>query len=37
MYKYNSLLATLQGEDKIKEISKVKGLFDYINKLTPIK
>ena len=35
--KYNSLIEVLQSENKIKEISKEKGLFTYINKITLIK
>ena len=35
--KYNSLILRLQTEEKIKEISKEKGLFEYINKLKPLK
>jgi len=35
--KYNNLLVILQQEDKIKEISKEKGLFSYIEKLTLLK
>lgn len=35
--KYNSLLELLQSEEKIKEISTEKGLFEYINKLSFLK
>lgn len=35
--KYNNMLLILKSENKIKELSKVKGLFDFVNKLTPIK
>jgi hypothetical protein len=35
--KYNNLLSILKDESKIKEISKVKGLYSYIEKLSPIK
>lgn len=35
--KYNHIIYRLQSEEKIKEISKEKGLFEYINKLKPLK
>lgn len=35
--KYNIMISILKSEDKIKEISQEKGLFEYINKITPLK
>lgn len=35
--KYNTLLDTLKSEEKIKEISKEKGLYDYVNKINKLK
>jgi hypothetical protein len=35
--KYNNLLETLQSENKIYELTKEKGLFDYINKINLLK
>jgi hypothetical protein len=35
--KYNHLIYRLQSEEKIQEISKEKGLFEYVNKLKTLK